>query len=403
MANLGANFYPKLVQVSSEVGMKPEDLIAVMVSESGMDPGAVEKKFKGSGLVGFMPDTLKGLGFKGSWEDFSKLSGEEQLDWLKKLVNGYKSGNGGKSFNSAAQYYTANLWPVALQLPGVRQQNPGAAFIESNPETVTDPKTGKKWSKKYFDIGIKISPEMESNAYKYNPLFDRDKKGAITYGDMMKQVEINKRSPIYQKALVAMQSATNYTPGKGGPAMVQDKENEGLENKYLALTKQHTGGPTASPTSAPAQPTGESASWDAKLTSFLQQIAASEKSNKKLYKEFLPSNNITILVKANFTDAVEFSRVLCTALDEELLANAYTHVDGNDVEVQCVIPGPAQECFDAVAQLTFALTGAFKKATAKIGGIDVKAQFLMNKQSSYQKISLSTATTQYRKFLLKFI
>ena len=64
MPNLGPNFYPKLVQIASEVGMKPEDLIAVMVSESGMDPSAVEKKFKGSGLVGFMPDTLKGLGFK---------------------------------------------------------------------------------------------------------------------------------------------------------------------------------------------------------------------------------------------------------------------------------------------------------------------------------------------------
>lgn len=396
MANLGANFYPKLVQVASEVGMRPEDLIAVMVSESGMDPGAVEKKFKGSGLVGFMPDTLKGLGFKGSWEDFSKLSGEEQLDWLKKLVNGYKSGNGGQPFNSAAQYYTANLWPVALRLPGVRAQDPGAAFIESNPETVTDPKTGKKYSKKYFDIGIKISPEMESNAYKYNPLFDRDKKGAITYGDMMKQVEINKRSPIYQKALVAMQSATDYTPSKGGPAMPQQSnENEELDKKYLDYNKTNQPG---TPTATPA-----TENWDKKLDSYLQLVASSEKSNKKLYKEFLPHNNITIVVNADYTDAIEFSRILCSALDEELLAKSYTHVEGNNVEVQCTVPGPAQDCLNAVAQLTEAISGAFQKATVKLGGIDVKTQFLMNKQSSYQKISLSTATTQYRKFLLKFI
>ena len=57
-ANLGPNFYPKLVQVASELGMKPEDLIAVMVSESGLNPSAYESKFKGAGLVGFMPDTL---------------------------------------------------------------------------------------------------------------------------------------------------------------------------------------------------------------------------------------------------------------------------------------------------------------------------------------------------------
>src|SRR5574338_479992 len=164
MANLGANFYPKLVQIASEVGMRPEDLIAVMVSESGMNPGAVEKKFKGSGLVGFMPDTLKGLGFKGSWEDFIKLSGEDQLDYLKKLLNNFRSLNGGP-LTSAAQYYTANLWPVALKLPGIRNGDPKQPIIEAHPETVKDPKSGKEWSKKYYDIGSKISAEMESNAY----------------------------------------------------------------------------------------------------------------------------------------------------------------------------------------------------------------------------------------------
>lgn len=382
MPNLGPNFYPKLVQIAGEVGMKPEDLIAVMVSESGMNPGAVEKKFKGSGLVGFMPDTLKGLGFKGTWQDFSKLSGEQQLDWLKKLIQGFKAGNGGQPFTSAAQYYTANLWPVALRLPGVRKQDPNAAFIEANPATVTDPKTGQKWSKKYYDVGLRISANMEKNAYKYNPLFDRDKKGSITYGDMMKQVELNKRNPVYQKALAAMKESTNYTPQKEGPGMpkqTQPSQGVASNDNHLPPAVMNT------------------------LNRFLQQVAASEKSNKKLYKQFLPNNNIVIVVEADYNNAVEFSRILCTALSEELMADTFTHTDGNHVEVQCDIRGPSDACLATVQELTSSVAEAFKTATAKIGSIDVKTQFLMDKQSSYQQISLTAATTQYRKFLLKFI
>lgn len=139
------------------------------------------------------------------------------------------------------------------------------------------------------------------------------------------------------------------------------------------------------------------------LNNFLRQVAASERDNKKLYKQYLPNNKLTISVKADYTDAIEFSRILCTALDEELTANSFTHSDGANVEVQCTIPGPAQECFSAVQQLTDAVAKAFQQATVKIGGVEVKTQFLMNKESSYQQISLDTATQQYRKFLLKFI
>lgn len=139
------------------------------------------------------------------------------------------------------------------------------------------------------------------------------------------------------------------------------------------------------------------------INRYLQQIAASEKSNKKLYKQYLPSNNITISIQADYTDAIEFSRILCTALNEELMADSYTHTDGEAVEVQCSIPGPAQDCFNVVAELTQAVAETFKKATIKVGGINVKTKFLMNKRSSYQQISINTATAQYRKFLLKFI
>jgi len=144
---------------------------------------------------------------------------------------------------------------------------------------------------------------------------------------------------------------------------------------------------------------------DAVLERYLQMVSsASSNTNKKLFKKLLPNNDVVIQVDAkDYTNAIEFARILCTALETELLATAYPHTDGQLVEVECSIPGPAEDCNKAVVQLSTAIADAFKTATHKIGGIDVSLQYIINKQSSYQPISLKTADTNYRKFLLKFV
>ena len=100
--------------------------------------------------------------------------------------------------------------PVALHLPGIKAGDPNTVFLEANPSTITDPKTGTKYSKKYYDIGYKIDPSRESQAYNHNPLFHGSTPGAITYGDMMKQVEKNKRSYTYKQAIADMHNTTGY-------------------------------------------------------------------------------------------------------------------------------------------------------------------------------------------------
>jgi hypothetical protein len=377
-ANLGPNFYPKLVQISSELGMKPEDLLAVMTSESGLNPSAYEEKYKGAGLIGFMPDTLKGLGYQGTWRDFTQLTGEEQLDWVKKFIQEKKGVMGGRPFTSAGLYYTGNFWPVALKLPGVIKGDPSTRILESHPETVIDPKTQKEWSKKYYDIGFKIDPNFERKAYITNPLFDRDKKGYITYGDMIKQAETTRKNPIYQQAVADMTRRTGYAPSQKPSTMVAQQQ-----------------------TVAPAGSGG----FDSILDKYLGFVSgASSSSLKRLYKKNLPNNDILIQVAApDHISAVEFGRVLCTALDEDLLSTAYTHTDGHLVEIECSIPGPEKECFEAVKQMAEAVAETFKDATSKIGGIKITTNCIMNKKSSYQPISFKTAGTNYRKFLLKFI
>lgn len=374
MANLGSNFYTELVQLASETGMRPEDIIAVMVSESGLSPSAHNPNGGATGLMQFMPATLKGMGWQGSSGEFGQLSGEEQLPFIKKLIENNMRLNGGP-FTSAAQYYVAVFWPVGLKLPGVKQGNPSTAIVEENPETVGN------FSKKYYDVGIRIPASQERAAYEANPLFHGDVPGAITYGDMMRQVEKNKMNPLYSKALMAMNQETGYAPNtrQAPAAMVATRE------------------PTAT------QPTS--------FVDVLQQLVNSlsatseEKPTKKLYKRMLPNHDILIRVSApDYTSAIEFSRILCAALDEEVQAVAFPHTDGSQVvEIECSIPGPALTCLRTVEQLSQSVASAFQTATKKIGGITVKTHCIMNKKSCYQQISLRTAETNYRKFLLKFI
>jgi hypothetical protein len=153
---------------------------------------------------------------------------------------------------------------------------------------------------------------------------------------------------------------------------------------------------------APDSPTG---SVDEILERYLQMVSsASSQTNKKMFRKLLPNNDVVIQIDAkDYTNAIEFARVLCSALETELLATAYPHTDGQRVEIECSIPGPATECNQAVIQLSTAIADAFKTATRKIGGIDVSLQYVVNKKSSYQPISLKTADTNYRKFLLKFV
>jgi len=283
------------------------------------------------------------------------------------------------------------LWPVALRLPGVQKGDPNTRILEDKPEVVEvkDSKGGtQRLSKKYYELKppAKITAEFESHAYKANPLFDRDAngknkaqggqaKGYITYGDMIHQTEKNRENPIYQRAIADMRNSTGYTPGSKEPATMVATKN------------------------TPQQ--GNSRSVVTVIEDFLKQIAASE---KQMYQKYLPSNHMVIQVQAgSFTDSVEFSRILCSALNEELQAQSFTHTDGDAVEIECTINGPEQVCFDAVKQLTAAVSEAFTHATTKIGGIQVKTQFISNKKSSYQQISYKFASTQHRKFLLKFV
>lgn len=396
---LSPEFYRKLIQISSELGFKPEDLLAVMYSESGINPSAFNPTSKAVGLVQFMPSTLKNLKYEGSPEDFKNLAAEQQLDYVKKLIEYIKSVG---PLISAAHYYVGIFFPVALSLPGIKQDVKDTAFIEQNPEFVIE--NGKKYSKKYYDIGKKISADFEQKAYNANPLFHGAVPGAITLADMYRIVERNKSSNKYRQAVQEMQQAVS-SPGLLNTSPNQSGLFSGLNNTP-AITH-----PTSSSlfggldnSSPAAQPTSSSLlgglgeNTGAKPSSLFSGLESS--ASLKL----LPSHPITIKVYSNnINNSIEFSRVLCAMLDEELESKSFTHTDGNNVEIECNIAGPPAICLTAVKELTNCAVNGFKKATQKIGGINIDTKVKLYKKSKYPPITLTAAKTNYRQFIVKFI
>lgn len=362
MQNLGSNFYPKLVQIASELNMNPEDILAIMVFESGINPGAYEKKYHGAGLIGFMPDTLKGLGFDGKWSDFIKMKGEEQLDYVKQYIKNKAQFNGGP-FTSAAQYYVANFYPVALKLPGIKSGDPNTIFLEANPATVTDPKTGRKYSKKYYDIGFKIDPKMESLAYKENPLFHGSVEGAITYKDMMKQVEKNRQNPLYRQAISNMKNTTGYQ------AAIQP--NETTDTKTVS----------------------NDGFFD-KLFSLLKKFVFASNSNKFL---------ISVGSSDDRASTIEYAYILASALEEYLGAKIAICANQNNVELECEVNGDKKIMFNAVKELSNSISDVFKDATRKIGNITTFALVIANDKSDYPKLHPKMADMYHRMFKLKFV
>jgi hypothetical protein len=341
-SHVDAGFYTKLVQVANDVGMRPEDILSVMTYESGIDPTA--KNPAGAyGLIQFEPNTLKGVGFQGSPEEFRHLSATQQLDYVKKLIANRTRYNG-RPFESAAQYYVANFVPVALKLPGIRSGDPSTILAAKNPTTAHLP-------------GVSIAGERA--IYAENANLDVDHDNAITYGDIQKVMLGASKRDTYKNAVSEMHRETGYTPSARS-----------------------------------AEPT-EIASQQAKpdietiLNQFLSALSSNESHylKKKAIKQLLP-NQYRLVIKASKPKAAEFARVLCQAIDQSLCEDASIHSDGHSVEVQATIHGDSRLCTAALLELSNILASAF----------DVKVAIHPRSNSIYQEQTLTAALTNYNLF-----
>ncbi len=359
--NLGPNFYPKLVSITNSLGMHPEDVLAIMVSESGIKNNSIEPNAKGGGVFAAMPDTQKRLGFKGTPEEFVQLSGEQQLDYFQKFLQGAVQ-NAGGPIKSAEQYYVANFVPIAMHLPGIKANDMSTVFLEKNPVAVTGP-DGKQYSKKYWDIGIKFPVSQEKLFYNTNTLFHGYVPDAISLGSMKAQVDKNKQSSTYKQALKALSQVANYVP---------KPESTNILNSPTQV---------ATNTKNDSSPNGL---WD-KFTGFLRSIHALGSDERE--------NFLISIGSEDKTSSVQYANILSTALNEYLSADSSIHTSENNVELETRIGGDKKQVYAALKQFSKALAEEFGNKTYITVSSDLR--------SNLPKISVDMNELHIRKFALK--
>ena len=80
-------FAGKVKQIAARLSVNPDHLMAIMWSESRLDPSARNPRGGAVGLIQFMPATAEGLGTTA--EKLLKMTGEEQLDYVELFFRPY--------------------------------------------------------------------------------------------------------------------------------------------------------------------------------------------------------------------------------------------------------------------------------------------------------------------------
>ncbi|MCL2782616.1 MAG: Ig-like domain-containing protein [Propionibacteriaceae bacterium] len=104
------DFLNKVLQVANQLKANPDDLMAVMAAESGINPYAVNPNGGATGLIQFMPATAVGLGT--TTAKLRQMSAVEQMDYVYKYFQRFTG-----RLNTLSDVVTAVLWPAAIGQP----------------------------------------------------------------------------------------------------------------------------------------------------------------------------------------------------------------------------------------------------------------------------------------------
>lgn len=128
-------FAGKVKQVAARLGIEPDHLMAVMWSESRLDPTARNPYGGAVGLIQFMPATAAGLGTTA--EKLLKMTGEEQLDYVERFFRPYAA-----RCRSFTDLYLACFFPAAIGKPDgfvlQTRRLPAHVIARQNPVFDTD-------------------------------------------------------------------------------------------------------------------------------------------------------------------------------------------------------------------------------------------------------------------------
>jgi len=341
---LSSNFYKKLVEMSSRLGMNPADMLLIMYLESArtLDSSIKSPSSNASGLTQIIPSTLKGI-FNGTPEEFRKLDAEEQLPYIEKY---FQEATKGKKLNST-QFYIANLVPKKVDDPEVINKNRNAVVAE-------------KGSQKKYPNNSRLTYD---SVYRSNSSLDFNEDGVMTYGDIEDYLNKLSKESGYQKSLKDLQSAT-------GSSISSDEEESKKERIGL-------------------------------IESFVNKLISSMESIvKSITASPSATNNLLIKITSpHLENNLEFARILSSACEDLASAKCRTYAEDREVEVLCKV-AYAEENYSLIQKISFDILNQFSQKT-NIN--DLNISIVANKSPSYSHLDIKTAEKNYRKFMLKII
>jgi hypothetical protein len=108
-AKVSDRFRSKLKEIATNLDINPDYLMSAMAFESDetFSPSIKNRNSSATGLIQFMNSTASGLGT--TTKELSKMTSEQQLDYVEKYFKGYKG-----KLKNIEDVYMVILYPVAV-------------------------------------------------------------------------------------------------------------------------------------------------------------------------------------------------------------------------------------------------------------------------------------------------
>ncbi len=344
--SLPDSFWKKFVNISKNIGARPDDLAAIIYSESAFDPKATNiqgGKIVAKGLNQFIKGTALAVGMNESeWDNYENIPAEQQLNYIEKYFRGVGKQIGVDGWQSSTHLYVANFAPKFTKM-------------HDSPE---------------FIIHSEKLPDGRINpAYAKNSGLDREKKGFITVNDLTKFVHGKIPQEIKDK-IKKVESFENYKPVEIKPELNKAPESTNDVGELL----------------------GKLFSNEGALSSIVKQSISEP-------REYL----IKINSDSDFTNKLEYARVTANILRKYAKSevNIYGNNKKNKVEINCIISGDQELSKKTIKNLCKLVADRMDISMNKYGkNIKISIAVLPEFISEYSEIDCIELVKNNRKFNL---
>jgi len=157
---------------------------------------------------------------------------------------------------------------------------------------------------------------------------------------------------------------------------------KGLQSVFNRFIKSKSYETAVANAKVPAEG-NQAVSNNSRVSEFLGKLQ--QLLNKYLSALASVRTNNKFLIKINCADlcsSIEYSRILCEALEEEFASKTYVHSNGSKVEVECEIYGNPSFCKNAINIFCNDLSKTFAHALSKYESVKVNTEVFANKKSA---------------------